>query len=66
MAKAIIHNSNYNSIEECMIAVDRYFSERNQYFIENLKRAGKKIWGKETTKAEFSESNNCKNHRYMN
>jgi transposase len=66
MAKAIIHNSNYDSVEECMIAVDRYFSERNQYFTENPKRAGNKIWGKETTKAEFSESNNCKNTRYMN
>ncbi|MCG2739078.1 MAG: IS630 family transposase [Syntrophaceae bacterium] len=66
MAKAIIHNSNYVSVEECMIAVDRYFSERNQYFTDNFKRAGNKIWGKETTKAEFSESNNCKNSRYMN
>jgi len=66
MAKAIIHNSNYDSVKECMIAVDRYFSERNQYFTDNLKRAGNKIWGKETTKAEFSESNNCKNSRYMN
>ena len=66
MAKAIIHNSNYDSVGECMIAVDRYFSERNQYFAENPKRAGNKIWGKETTKAEFSESNNCKDSRYMN
>jgi transposase len=66
MAKAIIHNSNYDSVEECMIAVDRYFRERNQYFAENPKRAGNKIWGKETTKAEFSESNNCKDSRYMN
>lgn len=66
MAKAIIHNGNYDSVEECMIAIDRYFSERNQYFIENPKPAGNKIWGKETTKATFSESNNCKDPRYMN
>lgn len=66
MAKAIIHNSNYASVEECMAAIDRYFSERNQYFIENPKPAGNKIWGKETTKATFSESNNCKDPRYMN
>jgi transposase len=65
MAKAVIHNSNYDSVEGCTIAVDRYFSERNQYFKENPKRAGNKIWGKETTKAEFSESNNCKDSRYM-
>jgi transposase len=66
MAKAIIHNSNYTSVEECMVAIDRYFSERNQYFKENPKRAGNKIWGKEVTKAQFSESNNCKDPRYMN
>lgn len=64
MAKAIIHNSNYDSVEECMIAIDRYFSERNHFFIENPKRAGNKIWGKEITKANFSESNNCKDPRY--
>jgi len=66
MAKAIIHNSNYTSVEECMVAIDRYFSERNQHFKENPKRAGNKIWGKEVTKAQFSESNNCKDSRYMN
>lgn len=66
MAKAIIHNSNYDSVEECMVAIDRYFGERNQYFKENPKRAGNKIWGKEITKAQFNESNNCKDPRYMN
>jgi transposase len=60
MAKTIIHNSNYNSVEECMNAIDQYFFERNQSFKENPKWAGNKIWGKETTKAKFSESNNCK------
>ena len=64
MAKAIIHNSNYNSVEDCMLAIDRYFIERNQAFIENPKRAGDKIWGKEITKAEFNKSNNCKSPRY--
>jgi len=65
MAKAIIHNSNYDSVEECMTAIDQYFYERNKYFTENPKRAGNKMWGQETTKAEFNESNNCKNPRYM-
>jgi hypothetical protein len=65
MAKAIIHNSDYASVEECMTAIDRYFSERNVFFIENPKPAGNKIWGKETTKPAFSESNNCKNPHYM-
>jgi len=66
MAKAIIHNSNYASVEECMVAIDRYFGERNLYFKKNPKRAGNKIWGKEIIKAKFSQSNNCKDPRYMN
>lgn len=60
MARAIIHNSNYLSIEEAMAAVDRYFRERNAYFTEHPKRAGRKIWGKERVPPSFSESNNCK------
>ena len=56
MAKAIIHNSNYASVEECMVAIDRYFGERNHYFKENPKRAGNKIWGKEITKAKFQDT----------
>ena len=50
MAKAIIHNSNYQSVEECKEAINRYFSERNLAFLENPKRAGKKIWGEEVVK----------------
>jgi transposase len=64
MAKAIIHNSDYASVEECMKAIDRYFSERNQKFKENPKRAGNKIWGKERVKPQFNESNNCKDPRF--
>lgn len=64
MAKAIIHNSNYQSIEECQIAVDRYFVDRNNYFILNPKAAGNKIWGKERVPPLFAESNNCKNPFY--
>ena len=64
MSKAIIHNSDYASVEECKKAIDLYFAERNHHFKENPKRAGNKIWGKEITPAEFSESNNCKDPRY--
>jgi len=64
MARAIIHNSDYPSKEAAMQAIDRYFSERNQYHADNPKRAGKKIWGKERTSSEFSKSNNCKDPRY--
>ena len=64
MARAIIHNSDYASVEECMKAIDQYFMERNEHFLQNPKRAGNKIWGKERVKAKFSESNNCKDPKY--
>ena len=64
MAKAIIHSSDYQSVKECRAAIDRYFSERNDYFLQNPKRAGNKIWGKERIKPIFSESNNCKDPNY--
>jgi transposase len=64
MARAILHNSDYESVEECMKAIDRYFAERNQSFLENPKRAGNKIWGDERVEAKFSESNNCKDPRW--
>src|SRR5262249_41548215 len=37
MARAIIHNSDYQSIEEAKTAIDRYFRERNDYFIRHPK-----------------------------
>ena len=64
MARAIIHNSDYQSVDECKIAVDRYFNERNEFFKNNPKRAGNKIWGKEPVVAVFKESNNCKDKKY--
>ena len=64
MARAVIHNSNYKSVDECKQAIDRHFSERNAAFIKNPKRAGKLIWGKEREPAIFRETNNCKDPRY--
>lgn len=64
MARAIIHNSNYQSVEEAMDAIDRYLRERNDFFEKNPKRAGNKIWGQELVVCEFSESNNCKDPKY--
>lgn len=64
MAKAIIHNSNYQSAEECQTAIDRYFSERNAHFKSSPARAGNKIWGKERVASVFSESSNCKDPLY--
>jgi len=44
MKKAVIHHSDYRSEQEMKIAISRHFLERNQYFISNPRRAGKKIW----------------------
>jgi transposase len=63
MARAIIHNSDYQSVEETVEAIDRYFEERNTHFLMHPQKAGKKIWGNESTISEFAESNNCKDPR---
>ena len=64
LARAIIHNSNYDSVEECKKYIDRYLQERNSYFKAHPKRAGDKIWGHEREIPVFSESNNCKDPRF--
>jgi hypothetical protein len=64
MARAIIHNSNYQSVEEARAAIDRYFRERNEHFVRHPRRAGRKIWGKERVPPQFSEANNCKDPRW--
>lgn len=64
MARAIIHNSNYASIDDCKAAIDRYFMERNEHFKKHPKRAGNKIWKYERVIPKFDESNNCKDSRY--
>jgi len=66
MARAIIHNSDYQSVEECKSAIDRYYAERNQHFKDNPRRAGKQIWGMELVSPVFDESNNCKDPRFQN
>jgi hypothetical protein len=63
MAKAIVHNSDYQSVEQAVTAIDRYFQERNKHFQDHPKKAGKKIWGGESVPSEFAESNNCKDAR---
>ncbi len=64
MARAIIHNSDYGSVDEAKAAIDQYFLDRNANFARNPRRAGKKIWGEERELAEFSCANNCKDPRY--
>ena len=64
MARAIIHNSDYDSVNECRKAIDRYIKERNRHYRQNPKRAGKKIWGQERVKPVFRVSNNCKDPKW--
>ena len=64
LARAVIHNSNYQSVEELKGAIDLYFSERNLRFKQNPKRAGNKIWGSERVQPIFNESNNCKDPNF--
>ena len=64
MAKGIIHNSDYPSVLAAKDAIDRYFRERNDFFVRCPKRAGRKIWGQERVPSEFSEANNCKDPLY--
>jgi transposase len=44
MKRAVIHFSDYQSTEETKSAISTHFRERNDYFRENPKRAGNKIW----------------------
>ncbi len=64
MARAVLHNSDYPSVDEAKRAIDRYFAERNLYFQAHPKRAGRKIWGGERETSTFSESSNHKDSRY--
>jgi transposase len=64
MARAIIANSNYASVDEARAAIDRYIQERNEKFKCTPKRAGGSIWGKEREPPRFSDSNNCKDPLY--
>ena len=60
MARAVIHNSDYPSVDHAKTAIDKHFQDRNAHFKAQPKRAGRKIWGQERVHTEFSESNNCK------
>jgi transposase len=61
MKKAVIHHSDYQSEDEMKTAISRHFVERNGYFRDNPKRAGKKIW--EIDFFQDMESLNSGNYR---
>jgi hypothetical protein len=64
MARAIIHNSDYHTLDAAKEAIDNHFKSRNEQFQRHPRRAGRKIWGAERVQSEFSESNNCKDPLY--
>ncbi|MBJ6800215.1 IS630 family transposase [Geomonas propionica] len=47
MKRAVICNSDYQSVKEMQDAIAQHFEERNQYYRDNPKRAGDKIWDRE-------------------
>jgi hypothetical protein len=53
MARAVIANSNYGSVDEARAAIDRYIRERNEKFRRSPQCAGRKIWGLEREPAQF-------------
>jgi transposase len=64
MARAIIHNSDYASLDAAKNAIDLYFTGRNEHFSKNPKRAGGRIWGNERVASAFLEGQNCKDPLY--
>ena len=52
------------TLDDAKAAIDRYFADRNEHFLQHPKRAGRKIWGKERELPDFSDANNCKDPRY--
>lgn len=50
--RAVIHNSDYGSVEEMQAAISRYLDERNAFYKVNPQRAGNKIWNNEVFKVE--------------
>ena len=64
MAKAIIHNSDFPSLEAALGAIDKYIADRNEQFRRHPRRPGQKIWGDERVPSEFSASHNCKDPKY--
>lgn len=47
MKKAVICNSDYATPHDMQKAIEQHFEDRNQYFRDNPKKAGNKIWDKQ-------------------
>jgi transposase len=60
MKRAVVHHSDYRNAVELKTAVSSHFAERNAFFKENPKRAGKRIWDVDF----FQDSNNLRSGVY--
>ena len=60
MKRAVVHHSDYQSVVELKTAVSSHFVERNVFFKENPRRAGKKIWDVDF----FHDTNNLRSGNY--
>jgi hypothetical protein len=60
MKRAVVHSSDYQSEEEMKNAISTHFRERNEFFRQNPKRAGKKIWEIDF----FNDPNHIKSGNY--
>jgi transposase len=47
MKKAVVCNSDYATPHDMQEAISRHFEERNQFYKDNPRRAGNKIWDKQ-------------------
>lgn len=60
MKRAVVHHSDYRSVVELKSAVSSHFVERNAFFKENPRRAGRKIWDVDF----FSDTDNLRSGNY--
>jgi hypothetical protein len=64
MARAVIHNSDFEGEAEAKKMIDGYIDQRNSYFLQHPRRAGDKIWGRERLPPVFNETQNFKDPSY--
>jgi transposase len=60
MKRAVVHHSDYQTVAELKAAISAHFSERNAFFKENPRRAGRKIWDVDF----FEDSDNLRSGVY--
>lgn len=65
MARAILHNSDYPTLEDCKAAVTRYFSGSRRSFPQGSQACRKSDLGEGTSLVHLHETNNCKDPRWM-